>query len=103
MRGLPGPGGTPRAPSDPGVRPGPYDPTRNPEKAMATPPAQSTPPEWPPPAGSHPSTPPPVWHLPYPQAQAAPPGSGQWWPYAMFGGITLLIGCLALIVVAASR
>lgn len=70
---------------------------------MAPPPARPTPPEWPPPAGNHPSTPPPGWHLPYPPPQAAPPESGQWWPYAMFGGITLLIGCLALIVVAASR
>jgi hypothetical protein len=59
----------------------------------------SPPPECPPREPHHLSTPAPV-------ADPAPKETGlanEWWPYAMFGGITLLIGCLALLVVALSR
>lgn len=63
---------------------------------------QAPPPPWSPRNAHAASTPPPGWNPPYPSPVESPRTS-QWWPYAMFGGITLLIGCLALLVVALSR
>ncbi|MGN9778151.1 hypothetical protein ACTMS0_20650 [Micromonospora sp. H33] len=67
-------------------------------------------PDWPPMNARSAPTPPPRATLLRPPAPPVvtgstptptpPGGSGEWWPYPMFGGITLLVGCLALIVVA---
>jgi hypothetical protein len=69
---------------------------------MSQPVPQSQPPEWPPRRAGATSTPPSGRNLPYPPPDE-PQRTGQWRSYVLFGGITLFIGCIALIVVALSR
>lgn len=63
---------------------------------------QAPPPKWSPPRASTAVTPPPGWDLSYPPVQPDPHRPRQRWPYAMFGGITLLTASIALLVVTLS-
>lgn len=63
---------------------------------------RTPPPPWPQRANAV-SAPPPDWNAPTMRLIRVQPRSDQWWPYAMFGGTILLIGCIAVMVVALAR
>lgn len=63
---------------------------------------RTPPPPWPQ-GGNTPSGRPPRWNAPTQVIRVEPERSDQWGPYAVFGGITVLIGCIAMVVVALAR
>lgn len=68
---------------------------------MANSTPRTPPPRWP---GSHNGVAAPaVWNLPTQPLPQQPQRSGEWWPYAVFGAGTLLLGCLAIVVVLLAR
>ncbi|MDZ5447845.1 hypothetical protein U2F26_34975 [Micromonospora sp. 4G57] len=60
---------------------------------------RTPPPPWPPRADVA-SDPSPNWNAFTQWIRVKRQRSDKWWPYAVFGGITLLIGCIAMAVVA---
>lgn len=63
---------------------------------------RTPPPQWPQ-RGIAASAPSPHWNGPTQVIRVEPQRSERWLPYATFGGITLLIGCIAMMVVALAR
>jgi hypothetical protein len=63
---------------------------------------RTPPPPWPQRANAA-SDPPPNWNAPTQWLRVKRQRSDKWWPSAVFGGITLLIGSIATIVVALAR
>ena len=43
------------------------------------------------------------WNLPTQPLHQVKGRSAEWWPYALFGAVTLLIGCVAIAVVTLAR
>lgn len=70
---------------------------------MSQPRPQPAPPAWTPRRASAASAPLPGWNLPHQPSPYEPQHTRQWSSYILFSGITLLIGCLAVVVVALSR
>lgn len=55
------------------------------------------------PDGGHDVASPQAWNQPTQPLRQLPQHSRDWWPFIAFGGITLLIGCVAVAVVLLSR
>lgn len=70
---------------------------------MSQPRPQPAPPAWTPRRASAASAPASGWNLPHQPSPYEPQRTGQWSSYALFAGVTLLIGLLALVVVTFSR
>lgn len=62
--------------------------------------AESTSPNPPPrpPSRNHAAAAPPAWNQPTDRLWPVRQPSRDWSPYIVFGGITLLVGCLAILV-----
>ncbi|MET8354305.1 MULTISPECIES: hypothetical protein [unclassified Micromonospora] len=67
---------------------------------MADSTSHNPPPRWP---GRNGVAAPPAWNLPTQPLRPQPQRSGERWPYVMFGGVTLLLGALATLVVVLAR